>query len=128
MTGFEDGASEREVSAMRRREVSGLHGVVNRRSFLTTLAATAGGILLPWEPERVYSFARELRVPGQIDVPADAMFYIAGTRIDAGQLVATIDCVTIARGPFLLIRQAEARENGLYVVTGGRVRRAASAS
>lgn len=37
---------------------------MNRRAFLSALAATAGCIVLPWEPKRVYSFARELRVPG----------------------------------------------------------------
>ena len=35
---------------------------MNRRSFLQAFAATASGLLLP-EPQRVYSFASELRVP-----------------------------------------------------------------
>lgn len=34
-----------------------------RRSFLGAFSAAIGGLLLP-EPRRVYSFARELRVPG----------------------------------------------------------------
>ena len=37
---------------------------MNRRSFLGALAAAAGAMILPYEPKRVYSFARELRVPG----------------------------------------------------------------
>lgn len=37
---------------------------MNRRSFLGTLFGIGGGLVLPYEPERVYSFARELRVPG----------------------------------------------------------------
>jgi hypothetical protein len=36
---------------------------MNRRSFLASVVATASGLLLP-EPRKVYSFARELRVPG----------------------------------------------------------------
>lgn len=35
----------------------------SRRSLLGGLIATAGGLLLPYEPRRVYSFARDLRVP-----------------------------------------------------------------
>ena len=40
---------------------------MNRRGFLAGLVATAGGLLLPHEPRRVYSFARELRVPGEAE-------------------------------------------------------------
>ena len=38
--------------------------MMKRRNFLEALVATASGLLLPYEPKRVYSFARELRAPG----------------------------------------------------------------
>ena len=34
---------------------------MDRRGFLGSLVATAGGVLVPWEPERVYSFIRRPR-------------------------------------------------------------------
>lgn len=37
---------------------------MDRRSFLQTLVGVGGALVLPYEPERVYSFARDLRVPG----------------------------------------------------------------
>lgn len=44
---------------------------MNRRGFLSALAGVAGALVLPHEPRRVYSFARELRVPGDDFSPAD---------------------------------------------------------
>jgi len=36
---------------------------MNRRSFIQVLGAVTGALLIPYEPKRVYSFARDLKVP-----------------------------------------------------------------
>lgn len=63
---------------------------MNRRSFLQAFAATASGLLLP-EPRKVYSFARELRVPGVDTIT------VCGPRSSAalGMVRITVDGVDI---------------------------------
>jgi hypothetical protein len=42
---------------------------MNRRAFLSALTATASGLVLPWEPRRVYSFGSgrwHLHLPGRV--------------------------------------------------------------
>ena len=65
---------------------------MNRRGFLQGLLTVGAWLVLPEEPRRIYSFARELRTPGcLVTIPPDAV----GVVLEAGNVG---DLISVQQG------------------------------